>query len=137
VRRRASRNCFRLLATIAETEALEIDGTRNLNPRGAVRSIQPEAGSDHGFVRCNLVVRVVVQASPGGPHGCHQIVELIRIQSRKGNGSGRLNSLEVLRAAHRVENLFVIIDAPTNAVLGNSVGEIVLLNDDTIIIVGP
>jgi hypothetical protein len=35
------------------------------------------------------------------------------------------------------ENLFVILDAPTNAVLGNSVGQIVLLNDDPIIIIGP
>jgi Calx-beta domain len=32
------------------------------------------------------------------------------------------------------ENLFVIIDTPTNAVLGNSVAEINLTNDDPIII---
>jgi len=35
------------------------------------------------------------------------------------------------------ENLFVIIDNPTNAVLGNSVGEVTLTNDDTIIIINP
>jgi hypothetical protein len=42
-----------------------------------------------------------------------------------------------LRFEIGTENFFVIIDAPTNATLGNSVGEIVLLNDDPFIILGP
>ena len=35
------------------------------------------------------------------------------------------------------ESMFVIIDQPVNATLGNSVGELTIKNDDTIVIGGP
>jgi hypothetical protein len=52
--------------------------------------------------------------------------------------SGAHGSLTVNQcAAGRKNRLYVEIDGATNASLGNQIGEIVLTNDDTIIIVGP